>query len=120
MPVREATDELGRGVRFAVPTLIRIGRQPEVRAEVDDVRGTLEDLGNQQLRRAMGQRGEHQVETAHVGDVIGREPEIAVRRDERRIERADRGAGIRVGRDVHDLDLGVPGQQPQQLRPRIP
>ena len=96
------------------------GRQPEVGTEVDDVRGASEDLGDQQLRRAVRQRGEHDVETAEVGDVVGRAPKVAVRRSQRRIEIGHRRARVGVGRDVHDLDLGVAGEQPQQLGPRVP
>ena len=39
-PVRELLDELRRGMRLAVPPLVRVGRQTEVGPEVDDVRGS--------------------------------------------------------------------------------
>ena len=120
-PVREATDQLGRGVRFAVPALVRVGRQPEVGAEVDDVRDAFEDLGDQQLRRAVRQRGEHEVEAAQVGDVVGREPEVAVRRDAATDRAsADRRARVRVGGDVHDLDLGCPASSRSSSAPVYP
>ena len=84
------------------------------------MRGASEDLGDQQLRRTVRQRGEHDVETAEVGDVVGRAPKVAVRRPERRIEIGHRRARVGVGRDVHDLDLGMACEQPQQFGPRVP
>ena len=119
-PVREPTDQFGRGVGFAVPALVGVGGQPEVGAEIDDVRDPFEDLRDEQLRRAVRERGEDDVEAAQVGDVVGREPEVAVRRDQRRVQRPDRRTRVRVRGDVHDLDLRVPGEQPQQLGARIP
>ena len=97
-----------------------VGRQPEVGAEVDDVRDAFDELRDQQLRLAVRQREEHEVEAAEVGDVDGAYREVAVGGLERRVQVADRRARVRVGGDVHDLDLGVAGEQPQQLGPCVP
>ena len=44
---------------------------------------------------------------------------VAVRRGERREEVGEPRARVRGRGDVHDLDLGVAGEQPQRLDPRI-
>ena len=85
--VREPADGLGRVVRLAVPARVHVGRQPEVGAEIDDVRHVVEQAGQQRLARAVRQRAEHEVEPAQIGRVERREHRVAVRRSERR-ERA--------------------------------
>ena len=66
-----------------------------------------------------GQRQEHDVEPAEGGRVERDVLEARVGGAERRVQRSHRRARVRVGGDVHDVDVGVPGEQPQQLGPRV-
>ncbi len=118
--VREPADDVGGAVGLAVPTGVRVGRKAEVGAEVDDVGDVVEDPGEEVLARAVRQHAEHEVEPAQVTDGERRENGVAVLGRERRVQVGDARARVRGGRDVHDLDLRVAGQQPERLGPRIP
>ena len=62
-PVGEVGQQLGRGVRLAVP--LRVERrvlQPEVGGQVDEVADLAEQLGHDRLAGAVGQAEEHEVE----------------------------------------------------------
>ena len=114
-PVREPVDHLGRVVRLAVPAGVDVGRQPEVGAEIDRVADVVEQAGQQRLARAVRQETEQEVETGEVGGDERRVPEVLVGAEQPRVQLADGRAHVAVGRDVHDLDLGVAGQEAQQL-----
>ena len=68
----------------------------------------------------MRQRQEHHVEAGEVGGIERSELQAAIGGRQRREELPDAAPGVGVGRDVHGIDLGVPGEQPQQLGPRVP
>ena len=119
-PERERVDELGGGVGLAVPLLVRTGREPEVGAEVDDVRDLRDHRRRDPLRLAVRQREEHHVEPGQVGRFERPELETPVRGSQRREELADAAARVGIGGHVHRVDLGVAGEQPQQLGPRVP
>ena len=118
-PVREPVDDLGRVVRLAVPARVHVGRQPEVGTEIDRVADVIEQAGQQRLARAVRQRAEHEVEAGEVGGGERRVPQVLVGAEQPRVQLPDGRARVAVGRDVHDLDLGVAGQEAQQLGPGI-
>jgi hypothetical protein len=62
------------------------------------------------------QRGDHDVDPVERRRVVPVEGETRVRRRERRVELGDRRARVGVGGDVHDVDLGMRGQEAQELR----
>ncbi len=80
----------------------------------------LDELGRDHLGLAVRQGDERDVDAGEVGggerDVLERR----VRRGQRRVERADGGARVRVGGDVDDVELGMTGQEPEQLGPCVP
>ena len=96
--VREPPHCLGRRVRLAVPPAVDVGRQPEVGAEIDDVRDVVDETREQRLARAVRQRAEQQIETAQLGGVECRERSIAVGGPERRVQVRDAGPRLRVRR----------------------
>ena len=120
-PVREPADDLRRAVRLAVPARVRVGRETEVGAEIDHVRHVVEQPGQEVLARAVRAA----CRTRGRGRA-GRRRRAARAPCRRRpassdgIQVGEARARVRGGRDVHDLDLGVPGEQPERLDPRIP
>ena len=106
--------------RLAVPLLVVGDGQPEVGAEVDHVTDGVDEIPRDRLRLAVGQAEEHEVEAGEVGRgdlLVG---QAVVGDGQRRVEVADGGAGVGVGGDHGDLDLGVAGEEAQQLRARVP
>ena len=122
-PYAKRSTSSGARVRLAVPARVHVGAAAGSRR-----RGRRR---GRRRRASSGQRapGDAPCGSAEntrsrpreVGRVERREPEVAVRRDRATGYRSPtRRARVRVGGDVHDLDLGVAGEQPQQLGPRVP
>ena len=72
----DVVEQLGHGVRLAVPTVVQGGRQPEVGAEVDDVPDAFEQL-HLRLAGALETRGEPVLSASHWREA--RQPERAAR-----------------------------------------
>ncbi len=119
-PVRERVGRFGRAMRFAVPARIHVGRQAEVGAQIDRVADVVEQAGQEHLALAVRQRAEHEVEAGQVGHFERGEPERFVRGPQARVEVGHRRARIGAPRRVDHLDLGMAGQQAQQLGPGVP
>ena len=108
-------------VLLAVPLRVQGGVvQPEVGGQVDDVPDLAHQLGHDGLAGAVGQAEEHEVESGHLGAVVGGEDEVGVGGGQARVQVGGPGAGLGVAGGQHDLELGVAGGQPQQLRSGVP
>ena len=120
---RELIEQLGRRVRLAVPLRVVLGREAEVGAEIHDVGHAVaeaDEVADHVLRLTVRQAQEHDVEPREVRRLHRHVLEARVAGGERRIEVADRRARVRVRGDVHDVDVRMPGKQPEQLGPRVP
>ena len=117
---RELVQQVGSRVRLAVPALVHARRQPEVGAQVHDVRDALDKSRGDPLRLAVRERDERDVDTLEVRGREGLVLECRVRGRERPIQVPYGCARVRVGGDVHHLDLRVNREQPEQLGPCVP
>ena len=61
-PEREAVEQLGRAMRVAVPLGVVRRRQPEVGAEIDEVRDRVDELRGELLRLPVREREEDEIE----------------------------------------------------------
>ena len=116
----EPIEQVGSGVRLAVPLLVHARRQPEVGAQVHDVRDAVDERGGDQLRLAVRECDEGDVDTGQIRGHVRRVLERRVRGGQRRVQVAHGRARVGVGGDLHHLDLGVGGEQPEQLGPCVP
>ena len=117
---RELVHQVGSRVRLAVPALVHARRQPEVGAQVHDVRDAVDERGGDQLRLAVRECDEGDVDTGQIRGHVRRVLERPVRGGQRRIQVPYGCARVRVGGDVHHLDLRVSREQPEQLGPCVP
>ena len=120
-PVDRVGQQLGCGVLLAVPAGIERGVvQPEVGRQVHDQADPRPELRDDPLGLPVGQAAEHQVETIEAGRIVPLVDQAGIGGGQRGRVRADRLAGVGVGRGHRHLELRVPGQQAQQLRPGVP
>ena len=117
---REPVEQVRCGVRLAVPLFVVGARKPEVGAEVDEVADGVDERSARSpaTGRAAGRGRPHRGRR-------GRRPAAARTRATGRPRRATgtaptRRAHVRVGGDLHHLDVGVAGEQAQQLCARVP
>ena len=114
--VHELVEQLGRGVRLAVPLGVR-GRvaQAEVCRQVDDVLHLGPQLGDDRLRCAVGQAAEDEVESAHrIWRVCG-ELQLRVRRCQAWIGVDHRSADLGVAGGELDRQIRMAGAQAEEL-----
>ena len=118
--VHRHVQQVGPAVRGAVPLFVHLHIVvAEVARHVDDLHARLDQRGDDHVRRAVRQRGEHHV--AVLGELFH------VQRHELMADRAlERGIDVRnvlpfigLGRKIDQLDLRVAGQQPHQLQPNV-
>jgi hypothetical protein len=107
-------------VRLCVPALVHARRQPEIGAQVHHVADALDERRSDQLRLAVRKCDEGDVEPGEIGRRVRRVLERRVRGRQRGIQRAHARARVRVGGHVDHLDLGVVGEQPEQLGACVP
>ena len=121
-PKANSVEQLGRGVGLAVPLLVAsaAGSRKSAPRSTTCATCSIDRAPATTLRLAVRQREEHEVEPGEVAGVERCRGRDAVGAGQRREQVADHGAGVGVGGDVHDLDLGVAGEQPQQLGARVP
>ena len=121
----QPVDGLGEQLRCAVLLAVPLGversvPQAEVGGEVDDEAHPRPQLRDDPLGLPVGQAAEHQVESVEMGRVVVPVDQTRIGRGQRRRVGADGLAGMGMGRGHGDLELGVPGEQAQQLRPGVP
>ena len=80
----------------------------------------LDERGGDQLRLAVRKCDEGDVDTGEVRGRVRRVLERRIRGRQRRIQGADGRARVRVGGDMDHLDLGVRGEEPEQLGACVP
>ena len=116
----EALEQVGGGVPFPVPLLVVGDGEPEVGAEVDHVADRVDQVTGERLGLAVREAQERQVEAREVVRghlLVGH---ALVRGGQRRVEVADGGARVGVGGDEGDLDVGMAGEEPEELRSGVP
>ncbi len=120
-PVDGLGQQLGCAVFLAVPLGVqRSVLQTEVGGEVHDEAHPRPQLRDDPLGLPVGQAAEHQVETVETGGVVVLVDQTGIGGGQRRRVGADGLAGVGMGRGHGDLELGVTGEQSQQLRPGVP
>jgi hypothetical protein len=92
--------------------------QPVVRAEIDDFHARRE-LGGERRRLAVRQGQEHQVRIDQ-GGRPGRAERQPGQRQQMRVYGHQRRPGLTVPGDGDDLQVGVPGEQAQDLTTGVP
>ena len=68
----------------------------------------------------MRERDEGEIELAERDGIERHVLEPGIRRAERRVERTDVGPRVGGRGHVHDVDVGMRREQPQELGPRVP
>jgi hypothetical protein len=119
--VGEAGQEFGRFGRFPVPAciIIRVA-QPEIRAQVDERHAARDDGRGDTLRRAVGQRREHQVALVQQVSVERLDPLLRVGNRQMRMHVAHGVARAAVADQRTGAQRRVRVQQPQQLAADVP
>ncbi len=108
-------------MRGAVPLVVEAGVvQAEVGAQVDQVRSPIDQLGEDLLRRSVGQAGEHDVDVGQLVEIDGSEHEVGVGAAKRRMQIGHPPAHLRVPGGHLEREAGVDGQEPQHLGPGEP
>ena len=116
----ELREQLGSLVGYAVPALVVGGGEPEVAAEVDEVRDAAGEVGHQALGFTVGQGEEDQVEAVEGRRVERIQGEARVGGGQRRVQLGDRDPGVGSRRCRDDVQVGVAGEEPQQLGAGVP
>ena len=94
--------------------------QPEVGRQVDDDPDPVPQPGHDALRLAVGQRAEHEVQAVEVVRVGRPVAQPGVGGGQRRRVLPHHLTGVGVRGDRRHLDLGVAGEEPQELHARVP
>src|SRR6185312_1835765 len=115
-PVHKFRQKIGRLMGMAIPAFVSCSVvEPEVGPEVDEGDASGEDRGRDLLALPMRKRGKDQIDAVQRPLVEMLKIRLRVSNGKMRVHRGERLSGLAVAEQLRGRELGMRGDQPQQL-----